>query len=352
MRPLVFVQAFLIFAIFLFPASKVLTPFPGLANPTAVIIDNNQLFITEGVTISIYSLNDFKLQKKFGKSGYEAHEFKPYEPYVTYENSGIQMYIEVLPHCIMVESFGRISYFTRRGDFIELIQPRDFFKSVKPLGENFVTQRNIRRNNTLYICLDLYNSRFEKCIELLRIKNDLQVGERRKILTRSWSYCTHGNRLFTAVKKDFIIDVFDHQGEIRFSIAKEYQKVKVTTAYIKSWLENAKKVYRERPELYNYFERAVLFPGYFPAISHLHADNGVLYARTWRREKEKTEFYLFDMAGKLIKTIFLPLAQENDAKYYPSSFHRGKLYQLVKNRDKNIWELHETLVNRAGMGKK
>lgn len=349
MKLLAFIQAFLILAIFLFPASEAVTRFPGLANPTALIIDNNQLFIADGVSVYIYSLDDFKLQKKFGKSGYEAHEFKPY---VTYEDSGIQIYIEVLPHRIIVDNFGRISYFTRGGDFMELIQPRDFFKSVKPLGENFAAQRNTRRNNTWYICLDLYNSGFERCKELVRLKNDFQPGERRKVLTRAWSYCTHGNQLFTAVKKDFIIDVFDDRGEKRYSIAKEYQKVKVTKAYIKGRHENAKMIYHDRPELYEYFERAVLFPDYFPAISHLQADDGVLYVRTWRREKEKTGFYLFDMAGKFIKTIFLPLAQENDAKYYPSTFHRGKLYQLVKDRDKNIWELHETLVDRAGMGEK
>jgi uncharacterized protein YlbG (UPF0298 family) len=338
MKLLVFVQAVLTLVVSVSPVS--VARFPELEDPTAVVIDQDQVFITDGVTIYIYSLKDFKLQKKFGKSGPGAQDFKLYE----YRSKPI--YINVLPNRIMVESFGRISYFTRKGNFLELIQPRDYFMLAKPVGENFTAQRYTRRNNTWYICLDLYNSRFERCKEILRLKDSSQHRERRKLLSRARTYCTYANKLFTAVKKDFIIDVFDHRGERLYSINQEYQKVKVTKAYIKSRLENAKEIYRERPVAYEYFEMSALFPDYFPAIAHLYAEDGVLYVRTWKREKEKTEFYLFDMTGKFIKKILLPLAQKNAAVYYPFTFHNSKLYQLVKDRDKKIWELHEFIVDR------
>lgn len=343
MKHLVLVQAVLILVVSVSPVS--VARFPDLEDPTAVVIDHDQVFITDGVTIYIYSLKDFKLQKKFGRSGPGAQDFKPYE----YPNPPI--YINILPNRIMVESFGRISFFTRQGNFLDLIQPRDYFMEAKPLGENFAAYRYTRRNNTWYICLDLYNSRFKKNKEILRLKDNRQHRQRHKLLSRARTYCTYGNQLFIAVKKDFIIDVFNHRGERLYSINKEYQNVKVTKAYIKRRLENTKEIYRERPLAYEYFEISALFPDYFPAIAHLYAEDGVLYVRTWKREKEKTEFYLFDMTGKFIKKIFLPLAQKNAEEYYPHTFHKGKLYQLIKDRGKKIWELHESIVDRIAIGK-
>lgn len=338
-----FVPAVLILVVSVFPVS--VARFPDLEEPTAVVIDGNQLFITDGVTIYIYSLEDFKLQKKFGKSGPGAQEFKPYE----YPNPPI--YFNVFPDRIMVESLGRISYFSRRGSFLDIIKPRDYFMQAIPVGENFAAYRYTLRNNTWYMCLDLYNSRFEISKQLLRLKHNYQRGERNKHLTRTWTYCSYGNQLFIAFKKDFIIDVFDRRGEKLYSINKEYEKVKVTKAYIKSRFEDTREILRHRPEAYGYFERLALFPDYFPAISHLCVDDGVLYVRTWRKEKENTEFYLFDMTGKFIKKIFLPLAQKNAAVYYPSTFHKKKLYQLVKDQGRNIWELQESIVDETGIGK-
>lgn len=49
-------------------AAKI-TTFPDLLKPGRLIVDGKQIFITEGTTIRIYSLEDFSLQKKFGKMG-------------------------------------------------------------------------------------------------------------------------------------------------------------------------------------------------------------------------------------------------------------------------------------------
>ncbi|MGD2088646.1 MAG: hypothetical protein PVH61_20885 [Candidatus Aminicenantes bacterium] len=44
-------------------------PLPDLINPDGIQADRHQLYITERHSIYIYSLKDFKLTKKFGKSG-------------------------------------------------------------------------------------------------------------------------------------------------------------------------------------------------------------------------------------------------------------------------------------------
>jgi hypothetical protein len=55
-------------------ASKIAT-FPDLLKPGRFVVDGKQIFITEGITIRIYSLEDFSLQKKFGKMGEGPREF-------------------------------------------------------------------------------------------------------------------------------------------------------------------------------------------------------------------------------------------------------------------------------------
>jgi hypothetical protein len=40
-----------------------------LVNPKTITIEGNQIYITELDSIFLYSLNDFKLQKKFGGKG-------------------------------------------------------------------------------------------------------------------------------------------------------------------------------------------------------------------------------------------------------------------------------------------
>ena len=55
-------------------AAKI-TTFPDLLKPGRLLVDGKQIFITEGITIRIYSLEDFSLQKKFGKMGEGPREF-------------------------------------------------------------------------------------------------------------------------------------------------------------------------------------------------------------------------------------------------------------------------------------
>jgi hypothetical protein len=47
-----------------------------LSRPQLMEVENDKLFVTEGVNIYIYSLKNFSLIKKFGKDGEGPREFK------------------------------------------------------------------------------------------------------------------------------------------------------------------------------------------------------------------------------------------------------------------------------------
>lgn len=46
-----------------------IVPLPGLGKPDSITIDDQRLYITDQGTIALYSLEDFKLKKKFGRQG-------------------------------------------------------------------------------------------------------------------------------------------------------------------------------------------------------------------------------------------------------------------------------------------
>jgi hypothetical protein len=88
-----------------------------------------------------------------------------------------------------------------------------------------------------------------------------------------------------------------------------------------------------------------------------------IYVLTYKKEKEKSEFVILDLKGKLLKKVFLPFNQSDEWFHYSlakatsqASPHatftikNGKLYQLIENEDKEIWELHITNIEEEGRG--
>ncbi len=55
------------FAFFTFAGEKAVLP--ELLRPNGLTIDGEKMYISDGPTVFVYSLKDFKLQKKFGSEG-------------------------------------------------------------------------------------------------------------------------------------------------------------------------------------------------------------------------------------------------------------------------------------------
>jgi hypothetical protein len=87
----------------------------------------------------------------------------------------------------------------------------------------------------------------------------------------------------------------------------------------------------------------VRFPEFFPAILDLIVDGGHVHVLTFRREQEKSEFFIFDLEGKLVKKTFLPLKPLGDYAgvfFLPYCIKNNYLYQLIDNEEEEVWELH------------
>ena len=330
-------KLFLFFTLLLFTgliyADLVMT-LPEVMKPQRVYVDGEQVFITEGVSIYIYSLKDLKLQKKFGKKGEGPREFK---------NSGLGVILEIGPDTILITSSGRLSYFTRDGQFIKETRPKypSIFEFQGLPGNRFVGTAFTREQKDIFLTINLYNENLERIKEIHRYCHPF--FPRNKLIN---PVNVRGSTLYVYKDKIFFddengaINVLNSQGDMLYSVSPKYDKVKLTKIhkerYLMFWRTGIKQEYE-------IFGDRLKFPVVFPFIRNFHVVNDKIYIITHHEKDNKNEMLIFDLKGKLLKQVFVPLTDVNMLNpllfnYY--TINNDRLYIVRENEDKEEWELH------------
>ncbi|MFC2155158.1 hypothetical protein ACFLRB_01535 [Acidobacteriota bacterium] len=319
---------FLVLSIFIH-AEKVAV-ITEVLKPTAIVVDEDQFYINEDTTIFIYSLNDYKLKKKFGKAGEGPEEFLLFSA------------VYPQPDHLLVNSFGKISYFKKDGTFIKEIKTktgRNFL--FYPLKEGFVGRSRISEENTYYDTVNIFESELKKGKELGRMK----IGNPQKkleLLKKTLTYQPNDNKIFVTGEEGFVIDVFDHTGKKLYSITREYERVKFNPKIEELFRDGWKK---RDPRRYELLKDKLEFPEFFPEIFSFFIDANKIYVATWKWQKDKIEFFIFDLKGKLLKHQFISFVfQEDGITPFPVTVKDGKIYQLIENEEED-WELHVSKID-------
>ncbi len=326
MKKLILILLLLLFASLVLRGKVV--PLPDLVKPRHIAVDEHQIYIIEGSTVSIYSLNDFKLKKKFGKEGEGPQEFKRRI-----------FQVNIQPDYIFLTSAGKVLYFTKDGKFIKELRTISPDMRLTPFGKEFVGGRILPENNTLYFSMGIYDADLKKIKDVYKQEWEVQMGGKgTKVFAHPLPYYTDEDSLFIVKGKDLVIDVLDKAGEKRYSITYDYKRIKVTA-------DDKKRVlyYLETdPETKPYFEmiKPIIFPDYFPAIRNYYIADKKIYVITYKQENDKTECFIFDMKGTFLKQVFLPYVYINPIDEYPAAIKNGTLYQLIENEETEEWELH------------
>jgi len=309
-----------------------IVPLPELLKPISIQLDNSQIYITEGTTIYIYSLDNFKLVKKFGKDGEGPQEFKilPQLPLI----------INVSTNRIMVNSLGKVSYFTKNGEFINEEKVKaGFVFNLIPMGKYLAGQGVSQENNIRYRSINIYDRELNKIKEVCKVEDNFQgPGQGFKVVHTAFSHQTMGNLLFVAQSKDFIINVYNQKGTERSFITMDYELVNFTQKdkdNINEYIETDASI-KQFSELL----KPIRYPDEFPAIFTIYSVDQKLYVMTWKRVNQQNEFFVFDKDGKLIKKSFLPLAYQNALLPSPFAIKNNKFYQVVENEETEEWDLH------------
>jgi hypothetical protein len=303
---------------------------PELMKPKIMAVDDTQLYVTEEASVFIYSLKDFELVKKFGSAGQGPQEFQVL--------LDVPLVIDVSTDRIIVNSFGKISYFTKQGEFIKEVKTKSIALFLQALGDGFLGMSVTAQDGVRYRTINLYDSELNKLKEIYRAKHDFQAGQGLKVLTKPFIYQAYENKILLPGKDDATIDLFDKEMKKLLSIHLDQEKRKVDQKFKDAVIN----LIKTNPVTKNYFEalKPITFPDYFPSIRAFFVDDGTVYVMTYKMENNANEFFTYDMSGKFKKRLLIPIQYETELQPYPITLNKGKLYQIVENEEEEVWEFH------------
>lgn len=318
----------LICVLFVLPVfGERLTTFPQLSQPELIKVGDNLICINEGAVVYLYDLKDFKLINKFGRKGEGPGEFSS------------DLIINILKEKIMIESQGKLSLYSFKGDLLKETPRLPKYRRLKLLEDRYVASSGILSKNVYHNVAKILDANFN---ELKTFYHDEAMYHQKKQGTNyatTWIFDVSEKKCFIVGSSDFKIDVFNKNGDSLYTISPQYKRVKFPQAFIDAWFKRVKR--RRGMNFYNYAKKKVRWPEFFPAIRDLMVDNDHVYVITWRKREQEHEFFIFDLEGKLIKKTFLPLQDYDDGvALFPYSLKNNYIYQLIDNEEEEAWELH------------
>ncbi|MCP5050459.1 MAG: hypothetical protein GY940_25065, partial [bacterium] len=257
----------------LFPVEVKVTPLPQLLKPNSINVDETRLYITDGTSVLIYSLSDYRLIKKFGKKGEGPQEFR---------SSGLGVTISLYPDYLVVHSEGRESFFTKEGNFLKEKNTNPLLVGLKPLGKKFVGQKLVvdKVKKSVDFAILLYNERVQPEKEFYRFKHPF-IGNKKinPVNLRGCSYRIYDNKLYFD-DEEGNINVFDGSGKRLFRFPIDYTKEKITQNHRRRYLNQWK--FSLLNVEYTRFKDRATFPDYFPPLRDFQIADGKIYAVTYK----------------------------------------------------------------------
>jgi hypothetical protein len=319
--------------------------FFDLLNPRYLIVDSNQIIISDYPHVYLYSLNDYNLIKKIGREGEGPGEFHVIQANMNLKERGLV--VSECPDHIAANSTSRLSYFTRKGDFIREIKlAYGINAKFLSLGDQLLGFLPLKEGK---LSVTLFDSDLKKKKEIFNCDYwfNLQSREQANFFDRA------SDTLFVSIYKDriylargdaplFAIHVFDFQGNKLFTVEHDSEKFKIPQGFIDEIHEHFKIKFQRGA---SYFIKNLNLPKHFPAIRNFSVQDDKIYVMTFKNVSQENEVLIFDIKGSLLKKVSLPVRAMNPEHLCPFSFYKDKFYQLIFIEKTENWELHITDIN-------
>ncbi len=342
-----FILVFLLIFLTTLGFAEKIAEFPDVVKPESILVDGDNLVVGLEYSVQVYSLKTFKLRTKFTRKGEGPGEVK--ETPLVYP----------LPDSFMLFAWGKLLWFSKDGELLKEKKIKNEFIVVKPVKENLVASQEFYDPQGQISTLKYYrlNSKTEIIKDIYtrpnRDTNKSSAGgvfNEFKMITHYLDMCTYDDKIFIAdTQKGFFIDVFDYKGNHLYSINKKFEKVKVGEDFKEKIIAELKasRLSRIWPRIKN----VVTFYEYFPPIRSFFVADGKIYVTTFKEKDGKHELIVLDLKGNILKRVFLPFKawrvfKINSRQVDLFTVKDGKLYELIDNEVKELYELHVTDLNK------
>ncbi|MCP4147265.1 MAG: hypothetical protein GY757_05895 [bacterium] len=317
---------------------KKIIPLTEIFKPVSIASCGENIYIVHEASVTVISTKDYKVIKTFGKQGEGPREFK-------LNSSGVGMYMSLEDRRILVNSVGKVSFFTKGGAFIseQKVGPRIRF--LARFGKGYIGRTGDFQNDAVYLCFNIYDEKFEKLKEICRRPLPTfkykDGGRFRDFFSKTLpEFYIAGERVFISGEKADTIDVFDLEGKTAITITVKEKKPRKLTGSDKQAINDVYKThpwYRNRWEL---VKEALQFPDYFSALRKFSVADKKIYVQTFNRTAAGTDVLIYDLKGSFIEKVTLPLGESDIATFFLYTIKDGKLYRLYENPDTDTYELH------------
>jgi hypothetical protein len=337
MKRLLFV---IIFSLcFVYGFGKKLAVLPEVNRPTFIEIDGNKIFILDGVNVKVYSMKDYRFLTMFGKEGQGPGELIP--------NDEIPIQMQLFESNLLLNSQSKIIFYSKRGEYIKEKKVPYRWIQIVPLGKNFVLTKTIpEKTGGVALRVTFCDPQLNELKTLVKYRRENADSKRRRItFPPPWIFLNASpDKIFIigGSERNFVVTVFDQAGNQLETIKMPYQPLKLTDSIKKEvydWLKSDVRFKTIPEEL----KKLIYFPDYLPAIRDLKVKDNKLYIQTYKKENNRSEFFIFDFKGILLKKIFLPQSSGDIFKLNTNStftIFNNKYYYLVENMEEENWELH------------
>lgn len=304
---------------------------PELMNPDSIALDDSQVYVTQGPEVLIFNRRSLEQVAVFGKAGEGPEEFRLVP--------GLPLILNVEGKELEVNSFGKVSYFSKAGKFLrEKRTQGGFIFMALPLGKNLACWGLALESQVRYRTIELRDKDLEKIRTIVKQKDEFQSpGQGMDILKASFTFAVLKDKLWVAHSPDFTIHTYDVKGDPAGEIHLDHPRRDMTQADRDDVLEFLKTDRSTK----DFFEllKPIRFQDRYPAIVAIFAAQDKMYVMTWRREDERSEILVMNPDGKVEKKLWLPVAYQNAVRPAPFAIRDNRLFQLAENDDEE-WELH------------
>lgn len=307
-----------------------------LVRPARIDVDGNELYVVQGAEILVFSLKDYRFQRKFGRLGQGPGEL------MLHPERGIL--IEIGREYVFLNSFNKMICFTKKGTLIEEKALPFYLLQLVPWGDNYaITKYAPAKNRGRMIYVYLFDADFNeiKLVHSSERSSPQQTGRIGIPPQHLFVRCYEGKLFILDKVTSYRIDVYDINGKPLEAIDLNLEKMEVTDEYKK----DVRQWFRTQPHLraVSGIDQMIDFPHYLPEVRNFFVDAAKIYVQTYRRNNELSEFVILDFKGRVLDRIFLPGGFNEAVQVDPDSTYTikdGIYYYLLENEDTEIWELH------------